>query len=165
MNLHSVLCPTDFSPYSDAALRYASLLASESGAKLYLLHVVDESAAYCTEYTGMGYMSDMTQRLEHECQELLEQVSPTVPGVPFERQNLLGTPARTIIDFADQLQVDLIVIGSHGRTGVSRMLMGSVAEAVVRGAKCPVLTVKHPPVVSDEEQIPKGITIGAGQPT
>lgn len=153
MNLHSVLCPTDFSPYSEAALKYASILASEAGAKLYLLHVVDESAAYCTEYTGIGYMADMTQRLEHECQELLDDITPTLPDVPFQRHVLLGTPARTIIDFADEHQVDLIVIGSHGRTGVSRLLMGSVAEAVVRGAKCPVLTVKHPPVVEDESGV------------
>ncbi|WP_425398054.1 universal stress protein [Aeoliella sp.] len=162
MNLHSVLCPTDFSDSSDAALRYASLLASESGAKLHLLHVVDESAAYCTEYTGMGYMADMTQRLEHECQELLDKVSPTRP-VPFERHMQLGTPARTIIDFADQHAVDLIVLGSHGRTGVSRLLMGSVAEAVARGAKCPVLTVKHPPAVADEDGIPADQRVEEGQ--
>ncbi|QDU55125.1 universal stress protein [Aeoliella mucimassa] len=144
MNLHAILCPVDFSKSSEAALQHASALAVEADAKLYILHVIDESAAYCTEYTGMGYMPDMSQRIEYECSHLLDEIEPTEPKVRFERILMLGPPARTIAKVAEDKKVDLIVMGSHGRTGVSRLLMGSVAEEVVRLAKCPVLTMKHP---------------------
>ena len=144
MNLHAILCPIDFSKSSEAALEHASHLAAESHAKLYLLHVIDESAAYCTEFTGMGYLADMSQRVEHESEHLLDQVEPTVPGVECEHVLLLGSPAPTIVKVADEHKIDLIVMGSHGRTGMARLLMGSVAEEVVRTAHCPVLTIKQP---------------------
>jgi nucleotide-binding universal stress UspA family protein len=142
MKLRAILCPTDFSKSSEEALAYGSYLAEETGARLYLLHVVDESAAYTTEYTGMGYLADFTQQIEHESQALLEAVSPPLSEVEFERHLLLGTPARTIIEFADEHDVDLVVMGSHGRSGLSRLLLGSVVDTVVRTAHCPVLTVR-----------------------
>jgi len=72
---------------------------------------------------------------------------PSDPSVSFEHKLLAGDPAAAIVEAADQENVDLIVLGTHGRTGLTRLLMGSVAENVVRKAKCPVLTVKHPSAV------------------
>lgn len=149
MKLRAILCPTDFSTSSEEALAYGSYLAEETGARLYLLHVVDESAAYTTEYTGMGYLADFTQQIEHEAQHLLEAISPPSAVVEFERHLLLGSPARTIIEFADEHEVDLVVMGSHGRTGLSRLLLGSIVDTVVRTAHCPVLTVRSPKAKSD----------------
>lgn len=73
---------------------------------------------------------------------MLHAVLPTDPNVPFEHRMLKGDPAEEIVRFADEAHCELIVMGTHGRTGFKRLLMGSVAEAVVRRAKCPVLTYK-----------------------
>ena len=78
-----------------------------------------------------------------EIRRMLEAVVPADPNVKFEHHLVLGTPADDIISLATEQKVDLIVIGTHGRTGLKRVLMGSVAEAVVRGAHCPVLTLKQ----------------------
>lgn len=85
---------------------------------------------------------DETNR--QELRKALAQVVPTDPNVPYEHKLLIGDPATSIVDLAESEGVDFIVLGSHGRTGLTRLLMGSVAEAVVRRAKCPVLTVKQP---------------------
>jgi nucleotide-binding universal stress UspA family protein len=79
----------------------------------------------------------------NELVSLLEAVKPGDPNVAFEQRMLTGDPAGALVDFAKEEQIDLIVLGTHGRSGLSRLLMGSVAEAVVRRAECPVLTFKH----------------------
>ena len=76
--------------------------------------------------------------------EQLMVIKPTLDNVEYEHQLLLGHPADAIVDFATEHHIDLVVMGTHGRTGVARLVMGSIAEAVVRRAECPVLTVKHP---------------------
>jgi nucleotide-binding universal stress UspA family protein len=144
MNVKKILFATDFSDSSDAALSYASSIAAESGAQLYIVHVGYESPAYLAEYGGFGTGPDMTEKVARENRVLLNQLRPTVPNVNYQHHYLSGPPEHEILDFAEREHVDLIVIGSHGRTGISRLLMGSVAEAVVRRAKCPVLTVKQP---------------------
>jgi nucleotide-binding universal stress UspA family protein len=75
---------------------------------------------------------------------MLAKIVPTDPAVPCEHRLLSGAPARTIVELAKEEGVDLIVLGTHGRTGFHRLLMGSIAEAVVRTAPCPVLTFKQP---------------------
>jgi nucleotide-binding universal stress UspA family protein len=80
----------------------------------------------------------------HEVRERLTSIVPTVANVAYEHRYLTGPPVREILGLADREHIDLIVIGSHGRTGLSRLLMGSVAEGVVRNAKCLVLVVKQP---------------------
>jgi nucleotide-binding universal stress UspA family protein len=75
---------------------------------------------------------------------MLHAVVPTDPNVPFEHRLLTGDPAEEIVRFADEARCELIVMGTHGRTGFKRLLMGSVAEAVIRRAKCPVLTYRAP---------------------
>ena len=151
MNVKTILLPTDFSPYSDAALEYASLLAAEYGAKLHILHVGNDSAAYMAGYGGFTQVPDLPERIERENRALLQGISPTATGVEFEHHYLNGIPEKKIVELADQEKVDLIVMGTHGRSGVSRLLMGSVAEGVLRHATCPVLTLKHPAAAVPEE--------------
>jgi nucleotide-binding universal stress UspA family protein len=79
-----------------------------------------------------------------EVRDQLERVLPTVPTVAYEHHYLRGSPVTEILAFAESENIDLIVMASHGRTGLSRLLMGSIAEGVMRKAKCPVLIVKQP---------------------
>ena len=145
MKANKILCPTDFSHYTDAALTYASSLAAESGATLYIAHVDEfrDTSATLGE-AALGYASPWSVMDRSEVRNQLTQVTPTVPSVQFEHRYLVGSPVREIVAFAAREHVDLIVMGSHGRTGLSRMLMGSVAEGVARRAPCPVLIVKQP---------------------
>ena len=154
MKLKKILLPVDFSHSSDAALSFASSLASDSGALLTLLHIGEDSPAYLAGYGGFSYTPEFHEKVVKENLMLLEKIKPTIAGVEFEHQYLDGEPAAEILGFAERENIDLIVIGSHGRTGLSRLLLGSVAEAVVRGAKCPVLTVKQPvEAVSEAEKV------------
>lgn len=139
MNAKRILCPVDFSDFSDAAIGYASQLAQESNAKLYFVHVDESQIPYDAGYAGYVPPTD-----PEALREKLGEVTPTVDGLHYEHFLLTGRAADCIIAFAEEHDVDLIVISTHGRTGVMRLLMGSIAEAIVRGAKCPVLTVKLP---------------------
>jgi universal stress protein A len=153
MNAKRILFPTDFSEYNEAALRYASTLAAESKAHLYIVHV-DELADLQPTLGEAAYYYAQTNdsATRRAIRERLEQVVPAIAGVSYEHHCLIGSPATEILRFAEQQEVDLIVMASHGRTGISRLLMGSVAEAVLRRAKCPVLIVKQPVVAESTAQ-------------
>ena len=138
MNARTILFPTDFSPSADAGLEYATSLARDSGGKLMIVHVEEPPLAYAAGEMYYGVPQPNTEALTR----LLEAVKPTDPAVPCEHRLLAGDPAGAIVDLAKRESADLIVMGTHGRKGLSRLLMGSVAEAVVRRAECPVLTVK-----------------------
>ena len=140
MNAKRILCPLDFSENSQVALGYASSLAKEAGAKLFLVHVDDSQVPYDAGFAA--YVAPPNNR--EALMEQLMVIKPTLDDVAYEHQLLLGHPADAIVDFATEHRIDLIVMGTHGRTGVARLVMGSIAEAVVRRAECPVLTVKHP---------------------
>jgi nucleotide-binding universal stress UspA family protein len=138
MNVHKILYPTDFSTPGQAALEMATSLARDRGAKLLIVHVEEPPAAY-----GGGelyYGIDEPNR--DELKRMLSEVVPTDPSVGYEHRLLIGSPASGIIHLAEREGVDMIVMPTHGRTGIGRLLMGSVAEEVVRKAKCPVLTIK-----------------------
>jgi nucleotide-binding universal stress UspA family protein len=146
MKARTILFPTDFSPFGQEALRWATALARDSGAKMIIIHVEEPPMAY-----GGGEMYLGSEEGDREeLRKSLVQVVPTDSKVAFEHKLLTGDPATAIVETADNENADLIVIGTHGRTGLTRLLMGSVAEAVVRRAKCPVLTVKHPSAVPNE---------------
>ncbi len=144
MNIQSILFPTDFSHYNDSALEYASTLAAEAGATLHIVHVHDvrDLSAAMGEASYL-YASTWQEELE-AARQRLESITPSVPGVRCERHCLTGTPDEEIVNLAAEKNIDLIVMASHGRTGLSRLLMGSVAEGVMRKASCPVLIVKQP---------------------
>lgn len=144
MNIKKILFATDFSHSSDAALSFASTLAAESDALLYISHVGNSTPAYIAGYYGFDPTPGLQEKISKENREQLESIKPTVERVRFEHRYLTGYPEEEIINLAEAEDVDLIVIGSHGRTGLSRLLLGSIAEAVIRRAACPVLTVKQP---------------------
>jgi len=139
MNARKILFPTDFSHTGDAAMNLAASLARDWGAKLIVAHVEEPPLAY-----GGGEMYyGMPEPRTADLAKMLEEVVPGEP-VACEHRLITGEPSEAILRLAEAESVDLIVMGTHGRTGLSRFLMGSVAEAVVRGAKCPVLTLKQP---------------------
>ena len=140
MEIQKILFPTDFSHTGDAALSLAASLARERGAVLLIVHVEEPPHAY-----GGGEMYyGMPEPAREDLKEMLEKVEPAGPPPAIERRLVTGDPAATIARLAEEEHVDLIVMGTHGRTGVMRLLMGSVAEAVVRQANCPVMTFKQP---------------------
>ncbi len=140
MSERKILFPTDFSHTGDSALELATTLARERGAKLLIVHVEEPPAAY-----GAGEMYyGMPDPVTDDLRKMLEQVGPPDPRVSCERRLITGDPATAIANLAQDEGVELIVMGTHGRTGLMRLLMGSVAEAVVRRAPCPVLTLRQP---------------------
>jgi len=139
MNIDRILFPTDFSHTGDAALIMATALARDAGATLVIVHVEEPPVAY-----GGGEMYyGMPEPALEEIERMLKEVRPPDPEVKFEHRLISGDPPTAICRLAEEIDADLIVMGTHGRTGLSRLLMGSVAEAVVRRAPCPVLTYKH----------------------
>ena len=138
MQTPKILFPTDFSTTGQTALEMATSLARDRGAKLVIVHVEEPPVAYGGGELYYGVMEPDRQEL----QKMLSEVVPTDPAVGYEHHLMLGTPASAIVQLAEREHCDLIVMPTHGRTGLMRMLMGSVAEEVVRKAKCPVLTVK-----------------------
>lgn len=152
MTITRILVPTDFGADADAALHYAVELSQQFAASVHLLHVVENplavgmgaSAAYSAEMTGL-YIN-----LVRDADERLRRSIPCIAGARFglEHDVRIGPAASTIAQFARDNLVDLIVMGTSGRTGVSHLLMGSVAERVVRTAPCPVLTMRA-------ERVPK----------
>ncbi|HEY1597953.1 MAG TPA: universal stress protein [Pirellulales bacterium] len=139
MHAQKILFPTDFSTLSDAALKHATALARDMGAKLIIVHVEEPPAAYGTGEMYYGIPDPDMPALT----KMLEAVVPGDPKVPYEHRMITGDPAAEIVALAEQEKVELIVLGSHGRTGLGRLLMGSVAEAVVRRAPCAVFTFKE----------------------
>ncbi len=144
-----ILVPTDFSGPSDAALDCARVLQLRFGASIHLLHVLeDEEAAgpfgaevFVTEppEARAARLRDARERLSHRLSAADRESGQVTSEV------LLGPPASTIVDYAADNVYDLIVMGTHGRTGLARLMMGSVAERVVRGAACPVITAHDEP--------------------
>jgi nucleotide-binding universal stress UspA family protein len=140
MNIKKILFPTDFSHTGDAALAFATSLAKESAGRLVIVHVQEAPLAY-----GGGEMYyGIPEPTTDELMSMLHDVKPTDAGVPVEYRLITGDPADAVVRLAEDDDVDLIVLGSHGRTGLTRLLMGSVAEAIVRKARCPVLVYKQP---------------------
>jgi nucleotide-binding universal stress UspA family protein len=141
-----ILVPTDFSPPSDAALEYARDVASRFGASLHLLHVVDDPyrAAFAAEVyvpEVEGLRDDLLTYSVNRLNERLQ--SSDSRELRATTTAVIGTPAWSIVQYATAHEMDLIVMGTHGRGGMSHLLMGSVAERVVRTAPCPVLIVRH----------------------
>jgi nucleotide-binding universal stress UspA family protein len=152
MNTPKILFPTDFSTVGQTALEMATSLARDRGAKLLIAHVEEPPVSYGGGELYYGVMEPDREQL----QKMLSEVLPTDPTVGYEHRLIIGSPASAIVHLAEKEKCDLIVMPTHGRTGLMRVLMGSVAEEVVRKAKCPVLTVKAAAKTPIERREPVG---------
>ena len=143
MAIQHILVPTDFSEYADYALDYAIELAKTFQARLTLLHVLYLSPLTVGEVPPSVFnqtLHDMGTWARQQMQTTLERVKQT--GIQSESVIVEGTPFQAIIETAESRDVDLIVMGTHGRTGLTHVLIGSVAEKVVRLAPCAVLVTR-----------------------
>ena len=149
MPAKKIVFPTDFSKCSEAALEYATILARALDATLFIIHAEEPDATYGGEEMYYGLLEPDYAEL----QRMLEEIKPTDSSIAYEHHLVRGrqVPAKQIVRFAKKEGADLIVIGTQGRTGLKRLLMGSTAKAVIRGAPCPVLIVKQ----SDDARLSK----------
>ena len=153
LDIKRILVPTDFSAQSEPALDYAAAMARQFGAAIHLLHVCEVPAlvsgsmdAYAIAYT------DWSQRLGDEAERALSRLRGRFDGVTVTTEVLFGNPARSIITAAKTSAADLIVMGTHGHGPVMHLMMGNVAERVVRMSPVPVLTVRRPFNLDDEKE-------------
>jgi nucleotide-binding universal stress UspA family protein len=138
--IHTILHPTDFSENSQAAFHMACSLARDYRAKLLILHVASPPVLVY----GKGLVEPNAEGELQLALERLHQVKPTDPSLTVEYRLLEGDPATEIVTAAREGNCDVIVMGTHGRTALGKMLMGSVSSPVVRKAPCPVLTLRLP---------------------
>jgi nucleotide-binding universal stress UspA family protein len=149
--IHTILHPTDFSDRSDFAFRLACALARDYGAHLTLLHVMSPPMVVY----GEGIIPPQPEDYQEQMEAELRRLKAPDPSIRVEHRLEEGDPVEQILNAARETCADLIVMGTHGRTGLGRLLMGSVAEHVVRRASCPVLTVRTPFHVAMAEQQPE----------
>jgi nucleotide-binding universal stress UspA family protein len=137
-----ILVPTDGSPEVERAVSHAVDLAAAHGATLHAVYVVN-TAGFTTMPMDTGW-EGVGEMLREEGQNALERVRGlgADSGVDVETNLLEGSPSREIVRFAEEVDCDLVVMGTHGRGGIDRLLLGSVAERVVRSSEVPVLTVR-----------------------
>jgi nucleotide-binding universal stress UspA family protein len=139
--IHTILHATDFSPQSEAAFKVACALARDYRARVIVMHVHQTATMAFGEFGALPPAPDET---EDGLRARLANIRPADSTVPIDRYLTEGEPAEEILRMAKDRGADLIVVGTHGRTGLGRLLMGSVAEKVMRRAPCLVLTVKQP---------------------
>jgi nucleotide-binding universal stress UspA family protein len=144
MEIRRILAPTDFSELSKPGLQSALELAQAFGARLLLLHVV-EPPPYPVEgivpsHLGATLLDDLERQASSDLDQMLPEAQRS--KVDVARRVVVGIPYRKIVEVAGEEQTDLIVMTTHGRTGFGHLVMGSVAEKIVRTAPCPVLTIR-----------------------
>ncbi len=147
IELQRILVPTDFSKFSQVAITYAAALTEKFGAELYLLHVVQDLTVFLPEAVETApvvalpvdqFLAAARTAMERSARD------NSLQNLPIHQEIRVGTPFYEIVRFAREVKSDLIVMGTHGHTGLVHVLLGSVTEKVVRKAPCPVLTVRHP---------------------
>ncbi|HHM23969.1 MAG TPA: universal stress protein [Bacteroidetes bacterium] len=144
LEVKNILVPVDFSTYSAEALKYAVSVGELYGSRLHLLYVVEEPvypAFYSSgTFNALQILSDLPQRAKRAMTKFLKENAPTELKVVKEVRD--GKPEDEILQYADEKKIDLIVMATHGLSGLDRFLLGSTTERVIRKAKCPVLSVK-----------------------
>jgi nucleotide-binding universal stress UspA family protein len=162
--IKTILHPTDFSPQAESAFQVALALARQNGAQVVVLHVRD--ALQSTAYGEFGAFpldpGDDRRALEKQLAQIERNHQPVVSEAVMAE----GNAATEIVRAAQDRHCDMIVMGTHGRTGLARLLMGSVAEQVLRQAPCPVLTVKNMPAAAAAKTAAEqsAVTVGSGVP-
>lgn len=137
-----ILCPVDFSQFSQEVVDYAVDLAIKYGAELHIMHVIP-NMTYFTPYESfltpenlVAIEKHIQDQVENDFEKVLKQ------NVPAKKVIRTGVPFVEIIDYAKSESIDLIVMGTHGRSGIEHILIGNVAEKVVRKSPCPVMTIR-----------------------
>jgi len=138
LSIQSILHPTDFSEQAMAAFEAAVSLARDYKARLILLHIIPPP----TFVDGASLVTFDPAMYQDQLREDLAQVAARAPGVTIEQRLIQGHAVNEILTAAKETRCDLIVMGTHGRSGLRHLLMGGIAEGVVRGAPCPVLTLR-----------------------
>lgn len=138
LNFQTILVPTDFSETAELALQAALSLGRDHHAKLVLVAAPPPPPPTSEVYVPLHGDDGTTEAMKRQLAELARSIT----ALPVETRMMIGSPGPAIVAAAEECQADLIVMGTHGRTGLSRLLMGSVAEYVLRHAPCPVLTIK-----------------------
>jgi nucleotide-binding universal stress UspA family protein len=145
INLKRILLPTDFSENSAVSVRYACALADQFGSELHVMHVMQDLVTMIPE-PGLAFPppGDYLLELKASAEKALAEIPDAAwaKGKSVVRVCRQGTPFLEIVRYAKEREMDLIVLGTHGRGGLAHVLMGSVAERVVRKSPCPVLTVR-----------------------
>jgi nucleotide-binding universal stress UspA family protein len=146
IEIRSILAPTDFSQHAASGLRYACGLAQKFGSTVHLLHVLPEVVAPVGPEPMLvpTVPAEYYREAEQSAMQALETAIPADCGVPSDVRRSVhwGDPVLAIVNYAREHAIDLVVISTHGRTGLRHVLLGSVAERIVREAPCPVLTVR-----------------------
>ena len=142
IHIKRVLVPIDFSEFSDRALQYGKELCKKFDAELHLLHALEVHVTGAPQFS-MGLA--VPERVEESSAEVMQELNK-LPGddydLPVERSTAQGSPFLAIVNYAKENDIDLIALGTHGRSGLNHVFLGSVAENVARQAPCPVLIVR-----------------------
>lgn len=144
--IQKIMFPTDFSDNSNYAFDYALDLAKKFGARLYILHVIHELIDTTGFYVPNISLDQLQNDLVKGAEEMMDRFIKEKMGdfKDYETMNIIGLPHIEVMNVAKDKGIDMIVMGTHGRTGIDRVLFGSTAEKVVKKAPCPVLTVRRP---------------------
>ncbi len=164
-NIKKILAPTDFSELSQAGVRHALELAKAFGAEITVYHVIssaelmeipketveglDEHALHTLRHPLKSYQQAMSRFLKKHFSDL-------IPGIKIREKVEMGAPDKNIVNLAEQEGSDMIVMSTHGRTGLSHILVGSVTEKVVRQAHCPVFSI-HPKWKEESKPTPAAV--------
>jgi nucleotide-binding universal stress UspA family protein len=154
IELRKICVPSDFSEHADHALAYGLNIAGRYGCGLHVLHVAEDAQdmaeAKALAASSPMLVTDFLEKLEAEAEAA--ELEAKLGEVGIVRAFRAGSPAEEICQYVDQQGIDLVVIGTHGRTGLERLMMGSVAESLVRKCPCPVLSVRlRPPTGEDSD--------------
>ena len=151
LRIGKILYPTDFSRHGHRSFRYAITFSKHFKAKMIILHAISLPPTVPADPTGGVALTNYFEELEEESKARLDEMLDQAENCGVEAETLLvdGTPHKAVLQEAKRLDVDLIVVGTHGRTGVEHLLLGSTAKKIVRESRVPVLVIHHPHTSND----------------
>ncbi|MCX7729646.1 MAG: universal stress protein [Candidatus Caldatribacterium sp.] len=144
MHIQRILVPTDFSPFSDLALRVAASLRAKFQAHITVLHVLTPLEAETLTSQPGNPWENVVLKIQNEMAREVEENAPGLPQESVHLEVVVGEPAEEITRFAEDNGIDLIVMGTHGRTGLASIFLGSVTIGVIKRTCVPVMVVKCP---------------------
>ena len=139
-----ILVPVDFSEFTDDIISYATEIAQKFGSAIHLVHVIPNMGYFAPyeSYLAAENMVTVQKGVEIEVRQNLEEVAARISGIPVTRAVLTGVSFVEIVQYVKSENIDLVIMATHGRGGLEHIIIGSVAEKVVRRSPCPVLTIR-----------------------